>query len=240
MIREAIVQIFNKDQQDNVSFSSNVSSIITHIKRQIYKLIFSVGAYSDTISFGWVYLKTIEDLYKKKEVEIDAIRLKKKVIDKIKSLSYRLESDATYFSDKYVDNLTNDIGNSEELYNYLYNSMQDSIVFYNYIKNIECNELRSVIQKNATIHNSDTFIATDQLSTLVVELFNNPQSGYTAKNIYKFKEKLSVCAEMLCDMQKKYLSGVVSVSSNCINDIIILYSKYAAKDLELPPQNVFP
>ena len=110
---------------------------------------------------------------------------------------------------------------------------------YNYIKNIECNELRSVIQKNATIHNSDTFIATDQLSTLVVELFNNPQSGYTAKNIYKFKEKLSVCAEMLCDMQKKYLSGVVSVSSNCINDIIILYSKYAAKDLELPPQNVF-
>lgn len=79
MIREAIVQIFNKDQQDNVSFSSNVSSIITHIKRQIYKLIFSVGAYSDTISFGWVYLKTIEDLYKKKEVEIDAIRLKKRL-----------------------------------------------------------------------------------------------------------------------------------------------------------------
>lgn len=223
-----------------ISENNGNSVSISNIKRQIYKLIFFVGAYSDTISFGWSYLKTIEDLYKKKEVEIDVIRLKEKVIDKIKSLSYRLESVATYFSDKYVDNLTKEIGNSEEeVYNNLYNSMQDSIVFYNYIKNIECNELRSVIQKNATIHNSDTFIATDQLSTLVVELFNNPQSGYTAKNIYKFKEKLSVCDEMLCDMQKKYLSGVVSVSSNCINDIIILYSKYAAKDLELPPQNVF-
>ncbi len=229
--------------ESKISFMSKKegsSLSISNIKWILYKYIFSVAVYSDSIAFGWAYLKTIEDLYKRKNTEIDIIQLKANVIDKIKNFSNRMNSIASCFSEKYIDSLTKDIGNSEqEAYNYLYGGIQDSMAFRNYMKSIEYNELRSIIRKNATVHNSDLFIISDQLSTLAVDLFNCPQIGYTTKNIIEHKDGFSVCANMLCDMQKKYLLGAVRISDNCVDDLIIRYSKYGAKDFDIPGHNVF-
>lgn len=229
----------------NISFSDKNGNSFSHskIKKTLYNYIFAISAFSDSITFGWAYLKTITDLFKCGITEIDANQLKKNVIEKVKSYSSKIESLSSYFSDKYIeyiDKFTKDNSNSEEeIYNDLHNNLQNYIEFQIFMKNIECQELSSIIQKNVTIHNFNTSIISDQLSTVVFEILNNPSVCYTSKNILEYEKGLSKCASMLYDLQKKYLSGAVRISSDCVSDIIIQYSKYAAKNLEIPCTNVF-